>query len=246
MIEFCVYVILLYNQIRVHIGRAIFFLNTQVISYNWNIVESGIKHHQTNKQKPTQAISYFFNWLIKPFYMHILRRNVLWHCIVLPLNNFTRLLQMVVWGSVNFLAIFHFCHSTGIFMKLYSMKSSVLYTCHALTSTIFLLQILQNFTRLLRMMDWGSVYFLLIFHFCRSIFIELYLMKNSLLYIPVCRSLTSTFFLLQILQILQDYINRTIDDMTTCWITYLNICRQVSGFLRVIWYPPPIKLTATI
>jgi len=136
MIEFCVCVILLYNQIRVHIGRAIFFLNTQVISYNWNIVESGIKHHQTNKQKPTQAISYFFKWLIKPFYMHILRRNVLWHCIVLPLNNFTRLLQMVVWGSVNFLAIFHFCHSTGIFMKLYSMKSSVLYTCHALTSTI--------------------------------------------------------------------------------------------------------------
>jgi hypothetical protein len=31
-----------------------------------------------------------------------------------------------------------------------------------------------------------------------------------------------------------------------CVIKFVSELRQVGGFLRVLWFPPPIKLTATI
>ena len=44
----------------------------------------------------------------------------------------------------------------------------------------------------------------------------------------------------------QDYLHNGICFFFFCFVKGDSEMRQVSGFLRVLWYPPPIKLTATI
>ena len=41
-------------------------------------------------------------------------------------------------------------------------------------------------------------------------------------------------------------IQREVDLIQQYVIKFFSDLRQVSGFLRVLWFPPPIKLTVTI